>query len=222
MHSELLNQIYDDVDEIVIYKNSSMEILYCNKFTLRFLGYKSREEIIGKTDYDLSWSEYADLYSSHEKISLEGDSYPIMLPVSDSYNNLHLSLCRRTLFVDNGRKFTLTQIHLLKNTSNMELSNLISCYSEHHQKDFEKILSIMTRREEECLFYLLRCRSTKAIGIILGISHRTVETHIAGLRSKFNCAYKSDLTDKAIAMGFLFYMPKTLMDSNMMLLPRSG
>jgi len=214
MKEELLRQIYDDVDEIVIYKNSSLEILYCNKFTLQFIGYNNLQDVIGKTDDDLPWAKYAYLYSVHEKRHLEGKGSPVIWPICDMHQKIYSTLCQRIVITDGVEKFILTFSHILKDARGLELSNL-GLYREEPGKNLDSVKVIsspLTKREGECLFYLLRCKGTKSIGATLGISHRTVETHIIALRKKFNCSYKSDLTEQAIAMGFLFYIPESLVD----------
>ena len=52
------------------------------------------------------------------------------------------------------------------------------------------------------------------IGKILGISHRTVETHINNIKSKFGCALGSELIDRAIEMGYLYDFPTSLLNKN--------
>lgn len=42
----------------------------------------------------------------------------------------------------------------------------------------------LTRREEEAMATLAKCGSSKLVGRELGISHRTVETHLARVRAK--------------------------------------
>lgn len=57
----------------------------------------------------------------------------------------------------------------------------------------------LSRREVECLQYLLRGQSLKSIAQLLNISIRTVETHINNIKRKLGCNYKSELLNKIAA-----------------------
>ena len=54
----------------------------------------------------------------------------------------------------------------------------------------------LSKREAECIFYLLQGKSTKDTGRLMKISPRTVECYINNVKNKLNCYYKGDLLDK--------------------------
>jgi DNA-binding CsgD family transcriptional regulator len=75
---------------------------------------------------------------------------------------------------------------------NEELLNNIkpdrySCYNK------EGLIIYITKREMECLKYLVRGRSIKETANFLNISPRTVESHLEKLKAKTGCYRKSDL-----------------------------
>lgn len=80
-----------------------------------------------------------------------------------------------------------------------------SYYIGHSLKD-----SGLTKKEIECLFYLVRGKTAREIGKILFISARTVETHIANMKSKLGCVTKSDLIDKAVADNLINVLPEMI------------
>lgn len=45
----------------------------------------------------------------------------------------------------------------------------------------------LTKREHECVTYLIRGKTAEEIAIILNISKRTVETHVQNIKRKMNC-----------------------------------
>ncbi len=69
----------------------------------------------------------------------------------------------------------------------------------------------LSPRESECLFYLLRGKSAKEIGFHLNISPKTVEAHIQQLKYKLNCCNRSQLIEKSLLAGLLFFVPKSLL-----------
>lgn len=51
----------------------------------------------------------------------------------------------------------------------------------------------LTKREAECIYYLLKGRTYKEIAKILHLSHRTIETYLNNIRHKAGVASKEDL-----------------------------
>jgi DNA-binding NarL/FixJ family response regulator len=57
-------------------------------------------------------------------------------------------------------------------------------------------ISILTKREQECGYYLTRGFSMKEIANALNISPRTVECYIINIKQKLNCYKRSDIVQK--------------------------
>lgn len=63
------------------------------------------------------------------------------------------------------------------------------------QIDYDKKIRQLSKRELQCLKYLAKGNSAKQIAKNLGISSRTVETHITNLKNKMNLYHKNELFD---------------------------
>lgn len=61
---------------------------------------------------------------------------------------------------------------------------------------------LLSNRQSQCLYHLVRGLTAKQIAKVLGLSNRTIEFYLENLKEKFNCPNKSDLIAKAIEMGF--------------------
>ena len=66
----VIRSLLDSIPDIIFFKNMEGVYLGCNPPFAEFVG-KSREEIIGKTDYDLFNKEIADFFRGHDKLMLE-------------------------------------------------------------------------------------------------------------------------------------------------------
>lgn len=66
-----------------------------------------------------------------------------------------------------------------------------------------KDLPKLTRRQAQCLHYVIHGFSIKDIASKLGLSPRTVEMHINILKDKFFCSTKAELVNKAISSGIV-------------------
>jgi DNA-binding CsgD family transcriptional regulator len=72
----------------------------------------------------------------------------------------------------------------------------------------------LSRRQQTCLFLLIRGKSAKEIAKILDISYRTVEVHLALIKQKLDCNSRSQLIEIAISSGFLNYIPEDILQKN--------
>ena len=217
-----LNIIYEDVPFIVTYKDPSLSMLYCNKLMREYVGVKQQDQIVGKSDYDFRWADFADLYTRHESDALHNKIYMAMFPVCDFEGNHALVSCHRTPIFDkddqpNG---VLSHTYFLYNKESLELTNLLSKNEPENKfktytvgaAKFSEIK--LSEKEHECLFYLIRGKSCKKIGKILGLSFRTIEDYLVNLKIKFNCNSKGELIESAIQKGYLYDLPISLMTKN--------
>lgn len=76
-------------------------------------------------------------------------------------------------------------------------------------------ISDLTAREQETLFLLLYGRKPQYIANIMGISIKTVEGHVARLRTKFAANSKNELIDKALEAGFGSLIPESLLNTQL-------
>ena len=66
----LISSLLDSIPDIIFFKDIAGIYLGCNPPFAEFVG-KSREEIVGRTDYDLFDKEIADFFRGHDKRMLE-------------------------------------------------------------------------------------------------------------------------------------------------------
>ncbi|MCX6690132.1 MAG: PAS domain S-box protein, partial [Methanoregula sp.] len=66
----LIKSLLDSIPDIIFFKDKEGVYLGCNPPFAEFVG-KSREEIVGRTDYDLFDKEIADFFRGHDKRMLE-------------------------------------------------------------------------------------------------------------------------------------------------------
>jgi len=68
----------------------------------------------------------------------------------------------------------------------------------------------LTRRQLECLFFVIRGKTAKEISSRLKISPKTVESYIAEIKIIFSCYSISQLVEKSINCGYFNIIPSTL------------
>ena len=68
---------------------------------------------------------------------------------------------------------------------------------------FDVFILKLTKREVECLSYVLRGKTALHIARVLDISTKTVESYVASAKLKLGCKNKSDLFDFAFRTGVI-------------------
>ncbi len=73
---------------------------------------------------------------------------------------------------------------------------------------------LLSKREKDCVFYLLRGKTAKEISKYMNISFRTVETHIQNIKNKLGCESRSDIIEYALLQGYLNYIPQNFINAD--------
>ncbi len=68
---QMLQSILDAIPQRVFWKDRNISYLGCNQAFAMDAGLKDPAEIIGKSDYELAWSETAELYRADDKLVME-------------------------------------------------------------------------------------------------------------------------------------------------------
>lgn len=107
--------------------------------------------------------------------------------------------------VTNNKIFDFSRLlgSINSETSRLIFSQQMSYYIEDNYPD-----SLLTEREDECLFYILRGKTTKEVAKLLNISPRTVETHFNNIKQKLICSNRSQVIEKSINLGYMNIIPK--------------
>lgn len=76
--NELLEQIVSNIPSYVFWKDRSSNYLGCNPGFAKLVGLNSPEEICGKSDFDLSWSQEAAKRNCHESAAVIASGFSVL------------------------------------------------------------------------------------------------------------------------------------------------
>lgn len=199
---------------IVSEKDVNSVFLKVNDVIKYYSGLDPEKDIVGKTDFDLCWAEYAPLYLKHEQDALKENYYNLLLPLKNHDGERLLFLHTKTAKKDQNNKIIGISC-IAQEIINPSMHVLISHLSKHYNSDnmpytYGKKIDVLdfSPREKQCLFYLARGKTAKAIARILDISSRTVEFYIAKLKDKLGCRTRMELIDFALAHKLLESIPE--------------
>ena len=74
-HDKTFLSLIDMIDASIYWKDINYKYLGCNQYMLKLLGFSNSSEIIGKTDYELLWSKFADKINVVDKLVMEDGYY---------------------------------------------------------------------------------------------------------------------------------------------------
>lgn len=164
---------------LVLSRNRS--IVDCNACLCEMFGH-AREVLIGQT--------FQVLYPSREEYERTGERIAPILNAHGQYadDRVMQRASGETFWCHvSGRSLDRSAPHAAGIWSFLDLS------SRRH------VRAELTPREREVAASLLGGHTSKAIGRILGISHRTVEVHRARLMRKYQASTTADLVHKLMA-----------------------
>src|SRR5262249_40388746 len=138
----------------------------------------------------------------------------------DCSNNLKALFVNRTPIFDQKNCITGVFIQFIDASDVPQFNPYLSILKKDKkliETDKQQIIYILsdshfnfqlTEKQKICLFYLLRGKTAKEIAKILRLAPKTIESRVEHLKNKMGCHYKSELIDKALENGLLYYIPK--------------
>jgi DNA-binding CsgD family transcriptional regulator len=76
---------------------------------------------------------------------------------------------------------------------NLEIDANVGFLQDLGLGKYQRQVELLSKREQECLKYLLQGKTAKEIGAALSISYRTVESYIESIKNKLGCWSKNEL-----------------------------
>lgn len=205
-------------------KNTESIFLNTNENFVKDCGWKLVKNAIGKTDYDVPCkvSEHASEFIRVDKQVVKSKTRKLTIDILNYATGWKMILTEKSPIFNKPDQVIGIYCHST-DVTHFDSFKPYLIINRFDAKHFEKkMLQIsyllseqdcslsLTERQEECLFWLVRGKTSKSIAKILRISHRTVEHHIEAIKISLNCHYKSEIIEKAINSGFLSYIPKNI------------
>lgn len=209
--------------EFVYIKDEHSRYTYANEWFLSFYHLTHLEQIYHKTDHDLPWGIFAELYIKHDHEAMMSGELQVIEPTVAADGTEVLILSHKYNFVDpktmqSGMMGISRLVHsnVMKSAlpvmedqyiNSIKLSeNLFNIKVNAHTKN------PLTERELDVLYYLLHGLSQKQIADKLNLSVRTVEDYVDHVKVKLSCGNKNQLFEFALQHGLMNIVPKKLLN----------
>lgn len=214
---------------LMILKDFQSTFLEITQDFAALLGWKTAAECAGKTDYDIPCNavEFADEFIKMDKQAMDFSERSFTLDMQNYSLGWKLLLVERNpvhdeldvvsgLFnqcfdVSNTNQFrSFLALHQLDNKIFGANTKPASYSLTQISNPFD-----LTEKQENCLFFLIRGKTIKEIAKIFNVSPRTIESHLAAIKVKLNCISKSDVIEKIINSGLIYYVPNYIRENNL-------
>lgn len=204
------------------------ELITVNKTGLEWIGFDDDESVFGVSYENLNCkaAEDAELFIHQDKL-VQKNRNPIYFIGCYCYANENWKIIfgKKYLIKDNLHnplgivsQFDDITPYQLIDVSRFIVNATDKYYNKSHQQQFCFLLSDysidskkLSQRELECLFFLIRGKTTKSIAKYLNLSPRTVESYIEQIKFKLGCVKKEELIEMAIYKGYMNILPWSLL-----------
>lgn len=200
----MIEEILKHANIYIWAKDKEYKYLYCNERFAEAAGLDSPEQIVGKSDHQLYWKQYADYYQLNDSWVMQGNSLKNAPDVIDTVNNIKDILINKNRLFDSnnqcngvgGTFVDITGKQLIKKTGYYDQIKKRYCIDD-------EVLGklYLTVREITVFKHILLGYSARQIGEEIEISAKTVESYIDRVRLKLQAKNKGEIITKAIQFG---------------------
>lgn len=177
------------------WKDKNLHYLGCNNHFAGILGLGKPKQIVGLHDQDLIDATKESLLFHHrtDQLALAGNTVNCVHIAAYPYLDKIFHVVKKPLF--NSRRCIRGVIfHCQPIEIPSVFLNLVSNQSALNIP----LTAKLSKREGECLFYVLQGKSARQIAELLHLSKRTVETYYQNIKNKLGCETKTELLVRAI------------------------
>lgn len=182
------------------WKDTNLRHLGCNQNFANSLNLKTPNDIIGMRDADLPNQTRQDciFHEENDRLALMGHEVNKLHYFCDS-----LFLIVKKPLYDNMNEITGIVYHCQElkhpHLKDKLCSPLYKKFAQHKHNANPFSLS---KRELECLRYILQGNTSNTIANSLGLTKRTIDFYIGNIKNKMGCANKSELIISAMKHGY--------------------
>ena len=194
-----LNEFHIKIDDmlpsltnsIIFWLSKDNHLLGCNAKLIQqlseFSNISSYEDIIGKKCDEFLGKDAVEMVEKENKIVIETKTALQFL---------------NTWVIPNFKKITFLTMKTPFYDSDHNIVGIfgIAHYlSEHYYNSDQNIE--LSKREAECIEYLLKGKTNKEIAHLTGLSQRTIESYFDNIKNKLNCNSRSELISIGLNMA---------------------
>jgi len=222
---DLIANVFESIPEMVLVMDLESRFIYANKHTAKMFGYPDAKSMLGKNAYGMRCpaADSAQQFLNQDKRVIDTNAPIQMLDIHTYADEKPYVLLTKKMPLYDAKGVVIGTICHCREITNEAFRKLSLEIAESDSQFRDKSSTVsrsyeqptlsepLSKRELECLFFLIRGKTMIQISEILFISKRTVENHIANMKQKLNIKKKSQLIDYGISQGYLNIIPPSLL-----------
>lgn len=187
----------------------------------------SKEKFLGINDDATPWAEHAENIRMIDKLVLAKHTLSFIEPIRIYDGSRHFLITKKkpiklgnadkTIIFGNSKFITSKKLISILDTLltvDIDITATTALQPKQYFLKHNGEKYGFSKRETQCLFYMLRGLSANKISKILCLSKRTIETYFENIKNKMGCSTKSEVIGKSIDEGFLNYIPTDIFNIN--------
>jgi len=182
------------------------------------IGFNKAEQAfeVGYHEQPCKASENADAFVEQDRLAVQQD---INILAYHKYTEWTLLLGQKKAVKSAGQIIGIFH-HYMDVTNNCVVDIARFLFDENRKINRQQFAYVvadfnnqikLTKKEQECLFYYVRGFTYKEIAAVLYNSDRTIECHLENIKAKLDCSNRAQIVEKASHLGFMNYIPKSLL-----------
>lgn len=201
--SDLISAMSNHPNICLFVKNYRGRYLYCNEQMAEVAGLDSPNQIFGKTDKNLIWSEQADTYERGDLLVLSGRNYSLKREKQNQKSGTVQVISSKTCLVDaTGYPMGVAGCYWRHDETRIGENNIEWTTDRKTLLiDSPPLRAVLSRREAMALYLIILGYSVRVVGSILQISENTAFFHFKQLKRKLKSPSKTDLLKKCFISG---------------------
>lgn len=227
MNDASIRMIFMQIPFLVTVRDDHNHTLLGNLVLAKFAGFKQIKKLEGLSDFDAPWSDNASIYSQHDQDAFNGiiykqfepcmtaDGYKVLLvqkiPLKNKCNGIKAVI---GVAIEITEKEIVSTIHLIEKKHSLTQERALIVSSKPYIQEKFPTVNLSTK-DIECIYYILRGRSSKVIANYYHCSCRTIEARLDTLKAKFECPTKQMFIEKLAELGFMSMIPESILSKQL-------
>lgn len=218
--------ILEQIPSLICVQDIHSKVLYSNSHTAGLFGYPDASSLHGMGPYDMRCPavESANKFLEQDKYVRQNNEAITILDVHVySDDNLRILVTKKTpYYVGDKLSGTICQCTEIDNNHILRITKtLIQSDKAFHSNQGDRSYTIgstlketsLSKRESDCVFFLIRGKTMKEIAKCLDLSPRTVEAYIVNIKLKWGCTNQKEVIACAISNGYLNFVPDNMIST---------
>lgn len=231
MYTQISHQFASNIPGLLLWeKDMRLNFTAANKEAAMAFGHSGDvDKMLGTSDYDFPCrlSEFADVFRANDQYVMQERKTVRFLeiqPFADDEWKV-LVVVKSPTFDKDGH--VTGTIGYATDVSGIytNVPKMVAMIQHPQKKDMEQRTYVIksaynkiSKQQNECIFYLVRGKTTREISERLKLSPKTVEHYIDAIKMKFKCSNKYELIVKLIELGFLHFIPDSILRQQLSLM----